>query len=933
MRTAVVVVAALWLGCSGWRPEPALRLKCTADTNLSSYEHERVFNYGAASRTRLKGIQMVGLYRFDTEPVRNRLVSSARLYLRYAGADRKLRTLGISTVAAPWDEGDGRGEQRIGQACFSHRRLDQEPWAPGAADFAEVIFTTPGAAGYSDVRPEPDDWISLAVPPAAVQALAAGLATGLAVTDEKGQTAANNDVFSREQAGSEPYLIVTSAAAQVAAPGPIQGLRASPSPADADLNTGAVRLTFTVPQGAIGVEGTIQPADRGVPLPITPDLLSLQGPGRHELTLRSLSPKAQIVVSLTAVGPTGLRSRPTSLRVATSAALQKPTPLTGSPTMRALQAAPVWRRGNVNVSVFGPDVRLPADGRLQPELSRSRLWDGKSIVIEVARGEPAALSLCLERVGEAHAEVSVEADTRLPSRLYRLWHLKDGDWLPETCLPVRGAIRIPDPTNGIPAQRRAQVLLELPTTSSEATGRIAGSVRGTVSGAPELRIPLSIHVHPMKLPDVLGFEVSLNTYGSPARSAGVGSDRIESVAVEHAFHRLAHEHRCTLTPLGYSHSGQVEPGYAPEIRGRSGARTVADWSAWDSRFGPLLDGSAFRDCPRRSQPISHLYLPFHEAWPEDIRDSYAYVPITRDYPAIIAEHALKAGPIETMLTGDYGAGIASVVRDFIRHIRDRNWGRTAFHFYLNNKHYYKDPAAGGRGTSWWLLDEPMHRDDWLALAWFSRTMRAGLPAENGSGIVFREDVSRPQWQRDYLDGLVDLMVVNDELYARPGLIRRLSDGGRVRLWHYGSAPGIGEAPAASERWPVRAYLADADGIVPWQSIGGDANYTTPEQTALILPGRGADRLVPVGTLRLKALARGQVDVEYLRALAAHRGWTRSQVAEAVRPYLDASDYAGMRAAIRHALYPTGASKQPRIQARQSRGQVAVGRPRSPRPKP
>ena len=203
-----------------------------------------------------------------------------------------------------------------------------------------------------------------------------------------------------------------------------------------------------------------------------------------------------------------------------------------------------------------------------------------------------------------------------------------------------------------------------------------------------------------------------------------------------------------------------------------------------------------------------------------------------------------------------------------------------FQFYQNDKYYYKDPKMGGRGTSWWLLDEPNHRDDWLALAYFARLWRAGVGKNPAVTMLHREDISRPQWQRDYLDGLVDLMVVSGELYTKGPRLREMKERLGVRYWNYGSANAVRRSNTEMEAWAVRAWLAGADAIVPWQTIGSDENYTRPEETALLLPGKRFGIEGPVASLRLKALRRAQQDVEYLTLLAAAKGWDRDQVGAA-----------------------------------------------------
>jgi hypothetical protein len=441
-------------------------------------------------------------------------------------------------------------------------------------------------------------------------------------------------------------------------------------------------------------------------------------------------------------------------------------------------------------------------------------------------------------------------------------------------------------------------------------------------------VPIELRVADQRIPIRPSFEVSLNTYGSPARADGRDPAAQAGIESERAYHRLAHDHRATLTPLGYSHGGTIEPGYAPPLTGSGRGRKVADWSGWDARFGPYLDGSAFRAGLGAGQPISHLYLPFHEAWPEDIRAHYAYRSPTTAYPDCIVQHAMLAGPIERLMSDEYRDGLEAVVRQFADHIRNRGWTRTTFHFYLNNKHYYRDPAQGGRGTSWWLLDEPMNRDDWLALAYFGRALKAGLGADGRRrAIAFRADISRPQWQRGYLDGIEDLMVVNEELMARPTLMRSLKRRLGVTLWHYGEAPAPDRPLRDFTGWPIRAYLAGADGIVPWQTIGGRENLQVPSPTGLIV---ASEPTRPLATLRLKAIERGQEDVELLALLGRKRGWSREQLAHAVSGYTVAARWDEMRDAIHAELART---VRRRIQASQRPGHADTGPARRARPNP
>ena len=61
-----------------------------------------------------------------------------------------------------------------------------------------------------------------------------------------------------------------------------------------------------------------------------------------------------------------------------------------------------------------------------------------------------------------------------------------------------------------------------------------------------------------------------------------------------------------------------QEGCAPRLGRPSGSTGPT----WDRRFGPLLDGSAFADLPRKGVPVECFYLPLHENWPSPMEGNY-----------------------------------------------------------------------------------------------------------------------------------------------------------------------------------------------------------------------------------------------------------------------------------------------------------------------
>jgi hypothetical protein len=216
--------------------------------------------------------------------------------------------------------------------------------------------------------------------------------------------------------------------------------------------------------------------------------------------------------------------------------------------------------------------------------------------------------------------------------------------------------------------------------------------------------------------------------------------------------------------------------------------------------------------------------------------------------------------------------------------------------FCNDKYDYKDPQRGGRGTSWWWLDEPAHRDDFLALRYFGQMVREAKAQVPGTTMVFRADISRPQWQRDWLDGALDLECYGSAWFDYHRRSQAWAAEQRVAAWVYGTANEVRRSDAETVAWCLRAWLSGADGVVPWDSIGSDASLDKPEATALLLPGRRFGLAGPVASLRLAAFLAGQQECERLALLAARRGWRRDQLAAAVAPLLNLGAEARRRGA-------------------------------------
>ena len=217
----------------------------------------------------------------------------------------------------------------------------------------------------------------------------------------------------------------------------------------------------------------------------------------------------------------------------------------------------------------------------------------------------------------------------------------------------------------------------------------------------------------------------------------------------------------------------------------------------------------------------------------------------------------------------------------LQHFREKGWTDTTFQLYLNNKYYWRRPEQGGEGSSWWLLDEPFHRDDYLAIAFYGRLMEAGVRDAGDVRFQFRIDISRPEWQRGMLDGLTGLSCVSRAFFGKNRLLRRrLRDRGEL-IWNYGHANRLNASNLDMRAWAWTVWLMGGDGLLPWNTIGQNGSWRKLDPLAVLYPGAPVGIQGPVASTRLKALRRGQQDVELLALLAECEGWSRERVAEAV----------------------------------------------------
>ncbi len=500
---------------------------------------------------------------------------------------------------------------------------------------------------------------------------------------------------------------------------------------------------------------------------------------------------------------------------------------------------------------------------------RNSVWDGaaKTVSLKAARNEFVAFQVIIEAdqpvddvdvafAGVRHASEALldgrnvaifkewYSEVRRPSTGYERSSLGPG-WYADALLPKRREslhtgfpFSIPDLYNNIQNQKNHAVWIDVfvPYARAEAPpGRYTGEVQVSWKGGRD-RVRVALDVWDFALPQENNLKGDIWN----------GSMRNMPPEEEVQYYQLAKQHR--FLPLVYAYRPKLEV---------AGARVTLDWSEYDKRVGPYLDGSAFTDRhgywgPGYGVPVEHMILPFNNekrgnkrtAWPMALPDAGR----TPEYEAVWKETA----------------------RQIREHLDSRpEWQRVRKIAFLDgldesyNEEAYEKMLYYGR-----LLHEAMGR------GWFSYRVDGGYSRE-AMGKLQKE---------------VDLWVCHTVSFDSDTVAEFRQRG--VDAWFYG--PMIYEqrrnSGCGSNTFLDLDLLVNrAIGWVGWKYHSGwvewefdwnaygawyDAeNYKQPGRIyngsgQLIYRGSVMGYSQPIPSVRLKAQRRGLQDYEYFHLLGA-----------------------------------------------------------------
>jgi hypothetical protein len=883
-----------------------LTLPITADTSISVFESERELAAGSAPRIKLKGLENLILLQPDVISLKGQVVERAEIRLKGTDERMMVHKVGVSTISASWSEGVGGYEPATaGDPTFLRAAHPERFWTTPGSTFLDVVFARGGTIWSQAVAEKSTDgWYRISVDPRLVEACVAGLSHGLALSDDSGQTMniakevvpetnhGNNYFFAREQSNAKPVLVVQARPAPAIERAQVQ-VEVKPWNGGADLKHGAVEIAWpgandaAARAGIIGyrvrVGGSELPRWRHPTIPPAGEAV--------RLLLDDQDAGAAVSAEVEIIGRGGQVIATGRAQGRASAALGAPAPLAIVPApLPAAGAAPA----NANGSVWAvPDLVQvnPLTGTVLEEpgtdykgaragtwSQANPAWSGatRTVGVAVPRGAWAAFQVVCEGAnGESTWRVTPSdlvgtGGAKIPAsalRLARLWYQQvGGAWHPDPFVPLAAGseFRIPDAKNAVPGQRNQTVHVECFVPEDAKPGDYRGTLAVDNGAGAPLTLNIALSVSAPVIPRTTTFTWSMNSYASPGGEFGK-ADSSDFLTAERAFYALAHDHRTNLAVLGYSHAADFQDGVAWPLTGEGKQMRVADWSAWDKRYGPLFDGSAFKDTTRPGLGLHHFYLPFMESYPTPMAQGYKWNDLRWE------DHWRLAGPVEQGFSQQYREQWVAVMRDLIKHLDEKKWS-TSFQVYLNDKYFYKqydkNRKKHGRGTSFWLLDEPQHFDDFLALSFFGGLIREAQGDDRR--VVHRVDVSRPQWGRDTLDRVVDLNVTGGFNEFRPWL-EGWREQHRQTIWTYGGAPTSARSALGIVAQGIDLYSRGVDGFVPWLTLGNAGNWTNFEDTCVYYTGKPHGITGACASLRLKAYRRAEEDISLVRLVAERDG--------------------------------------------------------------
>ena len=211
-----------------------------------------------------------------------------------------------------------------------------------------------------------------------------------------------------------------------------------------------------------------------------------------------------------------------------------------------------------------------------------------------------------------------------------------------------------------------------------------------------------------------------------------------------------------------------------------------------------------------------------------------------------AAWAKKSRLLDEAFPAEYKRAYSDVARQFAEHFQQKGWTKTSYQAFGNDKYYFKVPyfasqltTSAGTGTSFWLLDEPVDFDDYMANAFFLGLVQTGVKQAKAPDVKFayRTDVSQPEMTRGLWNDICNLWVCGGGAirsgYVTTAVVRQKWLPGE-EFWHYGGGPSLSAAPVNMVQAFLTSWASGSSGMLPWWTTEGGNSWTKPRDADLAL---------------------------------------------------------------------------------------------------
>lgn len=891
----------------------------TDNAHVGNVGQEVDFNAGnKATRGKIKGPEEFVMLNFDLSKIKGMTVKRARLQFYDAGAI--LYKVGFSSVVTPWKAGNASNFGKNDQGATWNTPRIGKHWAWPGSNLGHVVNEMCGSRScYAQVRKQRGIY-ELDIDPEVIEVVASGHHHGFIISEHDGWRRMpwvgktlrkvhgkehNPWIHLKEQNGKAPKLIIEAVKEDSTPPGTV-----SVKPIWRDnLQVGEILLEVTT-TGDDGNTGTALYYDIHVdgndvpgwmlnaPLPAgTTQLirLSQQGPGE------------KVSISVAAVDEAGNKGPTDTCQATVTGIISIPDV---QPRYSAGDGKPL---SNASIAVWAyPDLQQvnPLTGnRLEDGTyglnktgsyrNGNNIWNGKTHTAELYawRDEWVAFQIAIENnTDTALKDITIEwkGSKDLQVDLYREWYVKVKDHFhPDPLLPLdklNNSISIPDEHNAIEGQQVQSIYVDILVDKNAAAKVHKGSISIAAPGENPLTLAVAVDVAGTNMPRKISHVVEFNHYSgwqSAFKGAKVDKNSANKIFIDcnNAITALAHQNRCTFNGVPYTHRSHMRRP-VPVISGSGKNAKVTDWSVFDACYEGIFSGSIVKDNHRSEQPVTHQTMSFYERWPADFNQSHMFV------------HDLEKNPsLDPMFTQEFEDTVMAIGAEYTKHFKEKGWNKVQLQLFLNNKSQYRQKNDG----SYWLLDEPRYHNGYLALDTLGLMFREAFADKDDIPVVFRADVSRPQYSETILDDSLDLNVVGG-LAEQEHIVRRNSDRfdggsfyqGQQIIWSYGGIAQLGLSGNGYPNARIMDHFKGSDGHLPWtnslktklwreqpgdRSTDNYAVFYNGEYEHLPIK----DQLV-FPSIRLKAYRRGQQDAEMLKLVGETNNLTRDQIRYALRNF-------------------------------------------------